>query len=388
MKENYIDVLLAHFLLGTITEEEKNILDSWEAENDEHRKMMEDLRKYPFLTSDYNKYASIDTNKAWRTFKQKTHVRRNIIFLRPYITAAAIALLLIISGIIVLWYQNYTRITPPVLSSNVMAAIEKSIESGYADNMLTNNTENATTVERGEDISKEELEVYQLDIDVIDEMLENNHIETLRSHESWLRLDDGTIVHMSANSRIIYPEHFKKATLFNPNVKREVIVDGEAYFMVAHDNRRQFVVHTRHGDIVDYGTEFFVATSDKSTKVALVEGSIGFTAQEGKEMILKPGEEATVVGSDVSVTDKNMNEYRAWNTGMFFFEDEKLESIAHVIKRWSSMNITFADDEVRSLHVSGSFDRYNAVEDLIDAICDVMGLQWARKDEDTIIISR
>lgn len=380
-----IDIILAHFLLGTISEEEKSVLDAWLEENEDNRKVMVELRDNPFSSSEYMKYASIDSEKAWAKFKKDINKKRFNI--SAVISAAAVALCLVVFSFTAMWYQNYTRVTPPELSSSVVAAIQKSVESGYADNKLNQKDADIEhSSESGNTITAEQIEEYQLDIENIDEIIKNLHVETLRDRESWLKLDDGTIVHLSANSRIIYPEHFQKASLFNSNTKREVIVEGEAYFMVAHDNSRQFVVHTKHGDIVDYGTEFFVSTSDKTTKVALVEGSISFTPQGKSEIMMKPGEEAMVNTQGLLISDKDMEEYRAWNTGMFFFEDETLESVAKVMKRWNAINIVFADDKLRNMHISGSFDRYNKVDDIIDAICDVMGLQWTKKNANTILI--
>lgn len=390
MANEHIDILLAHQLLGTITGEEKQQLDKWLNESEEHHRLMSEIGSNPDFTTDYRKYASIDTDKAWEDFKNRNiHSKRLPLSSRKFVYAAAAVLALCVCGITALWYQEYTHITAPELSSNVIAAIEKSVESGYADNLLGDEIKKeAATQEQNAKITAEKLNGYQLSVDMLEDILNGQHIETVRDRESWLKLDDGTIVHLSANTRIIYPEHFKKASLLNPNPKREIIVDGEAYFMVAHDKSRQFIVHTRHGDIQDYGTQFFVSTSEDSTKVALIEGSIGFTPQGREELLLKPGEEATIVTSGVTISDKNMEEYRAWNTGKFFFEDETLEAIAHVARKWYSVNIVFADNDINGMHFSGSFDRYNDVEDMIDAICYVTGLNWTRKNVSTIVISR
>lgn len=101
--------------------------------------------------------------------------------------------------------------------------------------------------------------------ETVEQLLEARRITTYQDKEYWLTLDDGTLVHLNYNTRMVCPERFIDGT-------RDVILDGEAYFMVAHDSRHPFVVHTPQGDIRVYGTEFNVSTRDGDcTEVVLAE---------------------------------------------------------------------------------------------------------------------
>ncbi len=370
-------------LYSTLSMKEQKAFDEWMSEGN-NRKLYESIKRNLIDERDGIAFMDDIDNALAEGNKDKRIIRLNPLYGK---IAACIAALLI-AGATSLWYQDYTRVTPPNLSSNVIAAIEKSVEGGYAENMLDTHADQVSedSIITPTEVTREHLEEYMLDPDKVEEMLEAQQIETRRDRESWLRLDDGTIVHMSANTRIIYPEHFAMPTLFHPNPKREVIVDGEAYFMVAHDKSRPFVVHAPNTIITDYGTEFYVSTR-KNTEVALVTGKVGVsTGVSSAETILNPGEMAKTVNNGALTTSKiDVEQYKAWNTGKFSFHEQTLEKSMQVVARWYGYNVDYAEEWMKNVQVSGNFSRYDNVQTLLDAFSFATNLRFNISNRKIII---
>ena len=232
-------------------------------------------------------------------------------------------------------------------------------------------------------MSTEERALYHVDDNFAEQLEEARRITTYQNKEYWVTLDDGTLVHLNYNSRLIYPEKFGD--------RRDVILEGEAYFMVAKDKSRQFVVHTPQGDVRVYGTEFMVNTAERmetrlesptgesryhqATSVVLIEGSISFTPESGNELMMSPGQKLVADKDQLLVTTTDTAPYVAWNTGLFVFKNSTLENLMDVISRWYGVeNVSYGNEQLRKMHFTGNFKRYGSIERILDAImmtCDI-----------------
>ena len=183
------------------------------------------------------------------------------------------------------------------------------------------------------------------------------------------------MVHLGNNSRIIYPERFPKASLFGASSPREVIVEGEAYFMVAHDASRQFIVHTRMGDIIDYGTEFYVCTKSNSTRVALVSGKIGVKSATTQERILQPGQEASIAaGGSLSVAQSDIDRYVAWNTGKYAFHEATVRKLIAIVSMWYGREVQY-DESLADRTVSGVLYKYVDIRQTLESLSLALGVE-------------
>ena len=273
-----------------------------------------------------------------------------------YVVAAAVAALLVAGGILLL--NRGSEAGKPALSEEVRLAMAQSSKLG-----------------------KQEAEVAVLAEEAIAQTvkahaakLENfstaRQVSTEETKEYWLTLDDGSVIHLNNDTYLIYPEK-KDAKA------REVILDGEAYFMVAKDAERQFIVHTKQGDVTVYGTEFNVSTreAEGTTEVVLVEGSVSVTPKSGAETHITPGQKATF-GETLTVEAVDVEQYVAWNTGKFAFRDWPLSRIMAVVAKWYGCTVTFADESLGEPRLSGNFDRYEDLSSTIESLAMVTGLDF------------
>ena len=281
---------------------------------------------------------------------------------------AAVFVLLLAGG--VFWYRQYVRVIPPLISQEVRQAIDQSRESGREEAQVTSVVESNQSRHK---VANALRQTYKIDNgDVVEQLLQARRVTTKNDKEFWLTLPDGTLVHLNYNTRVIYPEEFAGES-------RDIILDGEAYFMVAKDNRHPFIVHTECGNIQVSGTEFNVNTreADGRTNVVLVTGKVSIKTDSDNEYTLQPGDMAVLYPDRESpvISQIDVEPYVAWNTGRFIFEDCPLEKLMKVLSRWYGYRVQFDSEETRQLQFTGSLDRYASVEPALRAISKVMNLR-------------
>lgn len=151
-----------------------------------------------------------------------------------------------------------------------------------------------------------------------------------------IRLSDGTEVWLNAGTRFTYPEHFAAAG-------RVVSVEGEAYFHVAHDASRPFVVQAGGLSTVVTGTQFDVRNYEgESPRVTLVEGSVTVHGG-GMEVPIAPGEGAVLEQSRLHVAQADVEAHVAWRDGLLYFQDISLRDILMELGRWYNLNVVCRD---------------------------------------------
>ena len=308
---------------------------------------------------------------------QSTHNRR----LPLYAIAAAVALF-IVGGLF--WYRQYTTVTPPTLSQETLAAMQISKESGRTDGVSPQPLTAALHPQKSEESDAEDSHEAWIDdaIEIIQHPANESamSVDTRNGKEYWLTLSDGTVVHLNNGTRVIYPEHFVGES-------RDVILDGEAYFMVAKDRRHPFVVHTLAGEVKVYGTEFNVSAHQQKTEVVLVNGSVSVTlGATSFERMLQPGQMATFgAQGTIYVEEVDVEPYVAWNTGTFVFDNIPMQQLMDVLSKWYGFKVVFLTSDAKEKHFTGEIDRYGSIKPTLNAISQVTGLSLHVSDGKIII---
>jgi ferric-dicitrate binding protein FerR (iron transport regulator) len=166
-----------------------------------------------------------------------------------------------------------------------------------------------------------------------------NTMSTPKGGQYQLTLQDGTKVWLNAASSITYP------AVFVDRVRR-VQVKGEAYFEVAKNKTKPFIVDVDGQSSVEVlGTSFNInAYSDEGgTKTTLLEGSVRVLGPGGNPVILQPGQQAVVEGgTGVSMrAGVDTEEVMAWKDGYFQFNGTSLSSVLRQLARWYDVDIDY-----------------------------------------------
>lgn len=204
-------------------------------------------------------------------------------------------------------------------------------------------------------------------------------ISTPRGKDYELVLSDGTVVLLNADSKITFP------TRFTGN-KRTVKLVGEAYFKVSKNKHRPFIVETGNLYTKVLGTEFNLkAYPHSDVNVTLIKGSVAVKA-EGKEVMLKPGENAEYSeNKDIEVTTVDTEGYIQWKDGYFYFDNVPLIDVVRDLGRWYNVNIEIRNNSLMSYRLHFIASRKASIKEFVDNLNEFNYLHVVHKDNKLII---
>ncbi len=171
-----------------------------------------------------------------------------------------------------------------------------------------------------------------------------------------VELSDGSVVHLNYGSRMKYPQNFWGET-------RGVTLTGEAYFEVAHNPDKPFVVSTGLIDVKAVGTIFNVNAYPENNDIAttLVEGKVLVEKIQNNENVetieeLIPGQHVIYAKNTGAVksTRGRIEKYIAWKDGMLVFENETIDQVAQRLSRMFNVEIQ-VDDKLEKFKYTVTF---------------------------------
>lgn len=174
-----------------------------------------------------------------------------------------------------------------------------------------------------------------------DGVVHYNTLTTPTGGKYRVALPDGTEVWLNAGSSLRYP------TVFSGN-NRQVELSGEAYFEVAQNASRPFMVKVQDGTNVEVlGTHFNInAYKDEARSITtLLEGAVNVRKGESSNR-LSPGQQA-IAGNAIAVSNANVEAAVAWKEGLFLFKDTDIETIMKQLSRWYDIEVVYEGGPVK-----------------------------------------
>ncbi|GAA0538274.1 FecR family protein [Chitinophaga japonensis] len=197
-----------------------------------------------------------------------------------------------------------------------------------------------------------------------------HQVYTKKGARSTLHLPDGTEVWLNAGSKVSYENNFAGGA-------REVTLEGEAFFDVAKDPDRPFIIHTDMIDIRVLGTALNVRAyaDEKATETALIRGAVEITLHRSpeKRIVLRPDEKLVVRNDSPALTkplpimtltqvhyleqDQEPAPMETlWMKNKLVFDDEPLQQVALKLERWYDVKVIIADKALEQVEYSGVFE--------------------------------
>mgnify|MGYP000010864241 FL=1 len=182
-----------------------------------------------------------------------------------------------------------------------------------------------------------------------------------------LILSDGTRVYLNAESVITFPKHFT-------GERREVTLEGEAYFHVTASKEHPFIVKTKDMDVMVTGTEFNLKAypDEMNVQTTLLQGVVTvFSGFEKKEkMEIKPNQQAEWCRRSVKMRVREVDPdlFMAWKNGRFIFRQDRLEDIMRTLARWYGVEVVYLDESVKSMLFAGKLDRSEEITPILDVL--------------------
>lgn len=210
-------------------------------------------------------------------------------------------------------------------------------------------------------------------------------VETNIAEVKQLELSDGSKVWLNAKSSLRYTDSFGIQS-------RDVYLDGQAYFEIARDTRKPFIVHANSWQVTVLGTHFdiFDYKEDNDVAVSVLAGKVAVRSikKSAAPSIIHPGQALKY--------DKNKD---ALNTGRFspadrptwirkevVFYHTTMGEVANYIQRNYGFTVHFADPKMKEMELSGDFGKIENISDLLDLICLTINARFTI-DEKNIMIT-
>lgn len=185
-----------------------------------------------------------------------------------------------------------------------------------------------------------------------------------------VRLEDGSVMRLNTDSRarVIYRE----------DERRIELVRGEAYFEVAKDPQRPFIVSAGETRVRALGTKFDVRRGADATQVTLVEGSVQVRRAAAPEAwTLRPNEQILVNGRTPRPSAADAEEVISWTTGRLRFRRTALEDAIAEVNRYSRTKIVLESGAAADVPLSGDFDAGDT-PGFASAVAEIFSLKVTR----------
>ncbi|CAL1517223.1 FecR domain-containing protein [Chitinophaga sp. MM2321] len=210
-----------------------------------------------------------------------------------------------------------------------------------------------------------------------------NTLSTPNGGQYKVVLSDGTKVWLNAASALQYPAVFNGAA-------REVLLTGEAYFEVAKDADKPFLVTVNDIQVQVLGTHFNVKAYTNDRQVTtLLEGAVR-VKKGAASVVLAPGQQASPDRQDgtLRMTSGDPELALAWKNGLLAFKNDALQDVMHSISRWYDVDVVYeADVDKEAIHVSGAMRKQEYLSRALEILELTAGIHFKVTGR-TVTVSR
>lgn len=335
-------------LEGTITEVELLEFDVWYTSFDDH--LVDSFSKEQLTALGISIYDKIKVQR-----KNSNHI-----FIKKIAQCAAVILIMIVGAWFYHFYINHDRLSPALKNQAFIQDKEGNLTA--IDSLMVGQSQQFGSLT----FTKKE--------DGLIEFKENSedvHAEevvtmvTPKGGENRLKLPDGTLVWMNANSKIEFKAAFS-------GKERRVSISGEAYFEVNKDTKRPFIVTTDVERIKVLGTKFNVSAyhDDEKHITSLTEGKVIIEDKETPTTYVQliPGQQAIKKEGNLTVRNFDPNEVLGWKNGEFVFNQTSLGDVSKVLGRWYDVEFDFSDPVLKEIPIWGTLSKKESLPEILSVL--------------------
>lgn len=195
---------------------------------------------------------------------------------------------------------------------------------------------------------------------------------TAESEVLEILLPDSSKVWLNTGSKLVYDPDFE-------GKERQVKLEGEAFFEIAHNPERPFIVTTAQSRTRVLGTAFSLRAyeGEETTELAVATGKVAFKSTEKQDsLIVTSGFEATLIReSGHMLKSKAINENAwAWKTGVLSFSDQPLGEVIQDLERTYGMEFRLSPPGLADCRFTGTF-RNAPPEEVIEVLTSALQLE-------------
>jgi transmembrane sensor len=183
---------------------------------------------------------------------------------------------------------------------------------------------------------------------------ETQRYATARGQREQVALADGSHLTLNTATRV--------RTAVTPRAREVWLDEGEAFFDIAHDAHRPFVVHAGQQTVTVLGTKFSLLREGDQLRVAVLEGRVQVKAPRGNPTVLTRDDAALAERDNVLVTRKSTQQLKAglsWMQGKLVFDQATLAEAARQFNRYGRKQLVIEDEAAARIGIGGAFDADN-----------------------------
>jgi transmembrane sensor len=185
-------------------------------------------------------------------------------------------------------------------------------------------------------------------------------------------LSDGSTVTLNRNSQLRYPAHFT-------GDNRAVKLTGEAFFKIAPDKTKPFIISVKGATISVVGTSFDVKNRKGETEVIVATGIVKVKAH-GREVQLYPGEKVMVTGTGTELV-KQPNKgslYNYYITGALVCDQTPLYQLVDKLNEVYKVDIAITNSKLRNLPITTTF-KDQSLDEILKVIAETFNIRVERQ---------
>lgn len=348
MKEQNIDRILEKHKKGIATPEEVNILNSY----------------YLYIAK--NSKSTIDDRTIQESLQEiELRLFPKEIKRFPIYRYAAVIAIFIVIGMIV---YNYRNIEKSEANKTTVTEPLAQFTPGHSQAIITLPDGQEVNIDHQDKIINKNGEILLGATNINSKQLIANQFVSVKTPfggQFQIELEDGSKVWLNSGSKITYPAKFS-------DQNRTVSLEGEAYFEVARNPTKPFIVKASKDEIHVLGTGFNVQSykDDINPVTTLVHGKVKvLRTNNGKNesLILKPGER-TVSDAALQKTYADINTIIGWKDGVFRFKRSPLENIVKQLERWYDIEFILDSRSSESKLITGEIPRDVKLSDVMEIL--------------------
>ena len=365
-----IAAIILAYLRSEIDENGQQKLDVWLEEADSHKALFARIQDEKMQYEDIQKILSYDAGGAWQ------------VVMRMYRIAAVVVVVLGVA--MTFFFKEKTTVVPVAKVENITpgrSIAKLTVASGDVYHL-----ESLKQVDLAVSLaSNDGKEVVFTDQQLAENVKEirYNKIEIPRGGEYKITLGDGTRVYLNAQTELRFPESFANSE------QRLVYLSGEAYFEVAKNQSKPFIVQCRDYAVKVLGTSFNVNSyeDDKTSKTTLATGKVEIN-MGGKLTVLKPGHQAIIKDGKVNVEEVDVEVYTTWMYENFRFKSESIQEIMTKLSRWYVVDVFYMNESVKNYHFTGYLPRYAKITDVLELLSLTTNIKFDVKGRTVTVMEK
>jgi ferric-dicitrate binding protein FerR (iron transport regulator) len=195
-------------------------------------------------------------------------------------------------------------------------------------------------------------------------------------------LSDGSTIILQAKSRLKFPKKFSAED------RQIFLYDGEAFFDIAKDPERPFIVTTNNVSTKVLGTAFNISFYENQREmcVTVVRGKVSVSSSDGNKVLLNPNQQV-VINKTSGSFKKNMvdaSETIGWIEGRLQLNNHTMLHAAKLLEKKYNIKIRFAAPEIHRIRFTATFDKTDSLVSILNDISRINQLTYTMKNKEVI----